>query len=60
MDRCRAAARRPRLAPDERLARAQVRKVGGAAEGAVAEIRQIELDTAWGDQRTGLTEWSAL
>ena len=44
----------------ERLARAQVRKVGGAPEGAVAEIRQIELDTAWGEQRTGITEWSAL
>jgi DSF synthase len=44
----------------ERLARAQVRKVGGAAEGAVAEIRKIELDTAWGEQRTGITEWSAL
>jgi DSF synthase len=44
----------------ERLARAQIRKVGGANEGAVAEIRQIELDTAWGEERTGITEWSAL
>ena len=44
----------------ERLARAQVRKVGGANEGAVAEIRQMELDTAWGEERTGITEWSAL
>jgi DSF synthase len=44
----------------ERLARAQIRKVGGADEGAVAEIRQIELDTAWGEERTGITEWSAL
>ena len=44
----------------ERLARAQVRKVGGANEGAVAEIRQIELDTAWSEERTGITEWSAL
>ena len=37
----------------ERLARAQVRKVGGAAEGAVEEIKKIELDTAWGFERTG-------
>ena len=44
----------------ERLARAQVRKVGGANEGAVAEIRQMELETAWGEERTGITEWSAL
>ncbi len=43
----------------ERLARAQVRKAGGAAEGAVAEIKQIELDTAWGEERTGVTEWGA-
>ncbi len=44
----------------ERLARAQVRKVGGASEGAVDEIKQIELDTAWGEERTGITEWSTL
>jgi DSF synthase len=44
----------------ERLARAQVRKAGGGPEGAVAEIKQIELDTAWGEERTGITEWSAL
>ncbi len=44
----------------ERLARAQVRKAGGGSEGAVAEIKQIELDTAWGEERTGLTEWGAL
>ena len=43
----------------ERLARAQVRKAGGGNEGAVAEIKQIELDTAWGEERTGITEWSA-
>ncbi|MDP9046474.1 MAG: crotonase/enoyl-CoA hydratase family protein [Pseudomonadota bacterium] len=43
----------------ERLARAQVRRVGGADEGAVAEIKQIELDTAWGELRTGTTEWGA-
>ena len=44
----------------ERLARAQVRKVGGAEHGAVQEIKLMELDTAWGEQRTGITEWSAL
>ena len=42
----------------ERLARAQVRKVGGADEGAVEEIKRIELDTAWGEERTGITEWT--
>lgn len=41
----------------ERLARAQVRKVGGADEGAVDEIRRMELDTAWGTERTGQTVW---
>ena len=44
----------------ERLARAQVRKVGGADEGAVEEIKRMELDTAWGVERTGLSEWAAL
>ncbi|MEO5695856.1 MAG: crotonase/enoyl-CoA hydratase family protein [Burkholderiaceae bacterium] len=45
----------------ERLARAQVRKAGDATrEGAVAEIKRLELDTAWGEERTGITEWSAL
>lgn len=44
----------------ERLARAQVRKVGGAEHGAVQEIKLMELDTAWGEERTGITEWSAL
>jgi len=44
----------------ERLARAQVRKVGGAGEGAVEEIKRMELDTAWGFERTGLSEWSTL
>ena len=42
----------------ERLARAQVRKVGGADEGAVEEIKRMELDTAWGFERTGISEWS--
>ena len=44
----------------ERLARAQVRKVGGAEEGAVEEIKRIELDTAWGEESTGVTEWGAM
>jgi DSF synthase len=53
----------------ERLARAQVRKVGGADEGAVDEIRRMELDTAWGAERmdlaareesTGITAWTQL
>jgi DSF synthase len=44
----------------ERLARAQVRKAGGASEGAVDEIKRIELDTAWGEERTGITAWTAL
>ena len=35
----------------ERLARAQARKVGGADEGAVEELKRIELDTAWGEHR---------
>lgn len=55
----------------ERLARAQVRKAGGADEGAVEEIKRIELDTAWGELKTGntgfgeergtgITAWGAL
>ena len=41
----------------ERLARAQVRKAGGGDEGAVEEIKRMELDTAWGEERTGQTGW---
>ncbi|MDE2079723.1 MAG: enoyl-CoA hydratase [Burkholderiales bacterium] len=37
----------------ERLARAQARKAGGADEGAVEEIKRLELEQAWGDRRTG-------
>ncbi len=37
----------------ERLARAQARKAGGADEGAVEEIKRMELENAWGDRRTG-------
>lgn len=44
----------------ERLARAQVRKVGGASEGAVEEIKRMELDTAWGVERTGVSEWATI
>jgi len=36
----------------ERLGRAQVRKVGGADDSAVEEIKRMELDTAWGDLRS--------
>ena len=38
----------------ERLARAQVRKAGGADEGAVEEIKRMELENAWGERRTGM------
>lgn len=31
----------------ERLARAQIRKIGGAEEGAIEEIKRIELEQAW-------------
>lgn len=45
----------------ERLARAQARKAGGGAEGAVDEIKRMELDTAWGEERgTGITVWGGL
>lgn len=37
----------------ERLARAQARKAGGADEGAVEEIKRMELESAWGERRTG-------
>ena len=43
----------------ERLARAQVRKVGGGSEGAVEEIKRMELDTAWGFEKSGMSEWSS-
>ncbi len=44
----------------ERLARAQVRKAGGGSGGAVEEIKRFELDRAWDEERTGITEWSSL
>ncbi len=37
----------------ERLARAQARKAGGAEEGAVEEIKRLELDSVWGERRSG-------
>lgn len=37
----------------ERLARAQARKAGGAEEGAVEEIKRLELENAWADRRSG-------
>jgi DSF synthase len=43
----------------ERLARAQVRKAGGAEGGAVEEIKRLELDRAWNEERTGITDWAA-
>jgi DSF synthase len=36
----------------ERLVRAQARKVGGADGSAVEEIKKMELESAWGDQRS--------
>jgi DSF synthase len=36
----------------ERLARAQARKAGGADEGAVEEIKRMELENAWGERRS--------
>lgn len=44
----------------ERLARAQIRKAGGAVGGAVDEIKKFELDRAWEEERTGITEWASL
>ena len=43
----------------ERLARAQARKAGGAEEGAVEEIKRMELETAWGDRRAGMDRRAA-
>ena len=44
----------------ERLARAQARKLGGGDEGALDEIKRLELDTAWDEERTGIIGWTAL
>lgn len=45
----------------ERLARAQIRKgTPGYKDGAVEEIKRVELDRAWGEERTGITEWATL
>lgn len=44
----------------ERLARAQIRKLGGEHDGAVEEIKRFELDSAWGEERTGISQWASL
>lgn len=45
----------------ERLARAQARKAGGADEGAVEEIKRMELENAWGgERRTGVERRATL
>jgi len=45
----------------ERLARAQVRKLGGAETGAAEEIKRIELETAWGEfqESTQTAAWES-
>ncbi|MBL8342402.1 MAG: enoyl-CoA hydratase [Rubrivivax sp.] len=43
----------------ERLARAQARKAGGADEGAVEEIKRLELENAWGDARASFERRAA-
>ena len=44
----------------ERLARAQARKAGGSDEGAVEEIKRLELDAARAETGTGITAWGGL
>lgn len=44
----------------ERLARAQARKAGGAEEGAVEEIKRMELENAWGERRAGVERRATL
>jgi DSF synthase len=44
----------------ERLARAQIRKIGGADDGAVEVIKRMELGNAWDFERTGISEWGTL
>lgn len=44
----------------ERLARAQARKAGGADEGAVEELKRMEIEQARREPSTGLTAWGAL
>jgi DSF synthase len=44
----------------ERLAKAQARKVGYAEVDDVHNIRAHELDTAWGEEKTGVTDWVAM
>lgn len=42
----------------EWLARAQVRKIGGFGDGAIEEIKQLELSIAW--ERDHVAPWTAL
>lgn len=44
----------------ERLARAQARKAGGADEGAVEELKRMEIEQARREPSTGVTAWGAL
>ena len=38
----------------DRLARAQAQKAGGAAQGAVEEIKRLELELVWHERRSGV------
>jgi DSF synthase len=40
----------------ERLARAQIRKIGGFGEGAIEEIKKLELSVAW--ERHHIAPWT--
>jgi hypothetical protein len=40
----------------ERLARAQIRKIGGFGEGAIEEIKKLELSIAW--ERRHIAPWT--
>jgi DSF synthase len=40
----------------ERLARAQIRKIGGSGDGAVEEIKKLELSSAW--ERQHIAPWT--
>lgn len=40
----------------ERLARAQVRKIGGFGDGAIEEIKKLELSIAW--ERDHVAPWT--
>ncbi|MEO6563684.1 MAG: crotonase/enoyl-CoA hydratase family protein [Nitrosospira sp.] len=42
----------------ERLARAQIRKIGGLGDGAVEELKKLELSIAW--ERDHVTPWISI